>query len=115
MLLQYKYLRGAKIAVIKCFITGLDWTTGLPIEFKVQYYSSILVLTGAITRGVIERLNIKYTCSMEFTIYKPEYLRLMHTSAARGPTIMVQRIYHHVYTRVTMVASNETIIVVIAS
>ena len=52
---------------------------------------------------------------MEFIIYKPEDLRLLHTSATRRPTIMVQQIYHHVYTRVTMVANNETIIAVIAS
>ena len=25
--------------------TGLDWTTGLPVELKVQRYTSILVLT----------------------------------------------------------------------
>ena len=30
-------------------ITGLEWTTGLPGELKVQHYTSILRLTDAIT------------------------------------------------------------------
>ena len=30
-------------------MTRLDWTIGLPLELKVQHYSSILELTGAIT------------------------------------------------------------------
>ena len=52
---------------------------------------------------------------MEFTIYKPEGLRLQHTmQVLQGSLLMTQTIYYPVYTRVTVVANNEAIIVAIA-
>ena len=65
-------------------ITGLDWTTGLPPILKLQYYSSILGITSAITWGVTYPKAIWiYMQHGVYIFINFECLRLWHTSTER--------------------------------
>ena len=64
---------------------GIGLLHGLHLELKHQHYSNIVELNYQCYYMMLYT-KIKNECSMEFTIYKPEGLRLQHTSAARKST-----------------------------